>query len=87
MELLDQIASNPQLTPNQKEVAARKMGFRTYEEMILFEKQRQNKTGGTVNDGAHKSDSIGSYVAKVKSGGPALNFVQRLQDAFNSVLK
>lgn len=83
MQMLDKVEQSPNLTPEQKEANAKQMGFKSYEEMILFEKQRQRKTGGTVGDGAHKMNSLDALVHNVNKGADALNFIEKIQRALS----
>lgn len=86
MEILDQIETNFQLTPRQKEAAAQKMGFNNYNEMILFEKARSRKHESAVK-GTPKKPVAEKKPAQQQPRGNAMDFVSRIMEAFDSVLK
>lgn len=70
-------------TPGQ-ESFARQNGFRNYNEMMLWAKQRANQTGGTVSQGSRMPTTVGGAVDQAMAWHPRNifnNILQKWQEA------
>lgn len=85
MQILDQLSTSTQLTPDQKEKAAKQMGFNNYAEMIAFERQRSTKRESSTVAKQGGVDQTKKPAPQTRKG--ALDFLGYIQETFNKALK